>query len=266
MIAAIARQFRHLLDSSLATGGTELEIIRRFVTSTNGIAHSRRFHIESIFIHQKPYAFFEVPPRICGKVKSELGDILFIIKRIRAGVIIDHRFLFLQAKKMNNGVGLVDVHQFLFYRDISSIDFRFGNSVYAASNVTPLVWSSITKSAWFGIYLFLETPQSLCARTSLIDTQYPGGCTAFPFNLPCQWPMSSACTGYFSFELFLLSFFQFKGIGVGVSRKTKGFLDIILERLGWVVDPPEETEGYFEEDTKGGFGVIRLTINDDDNG
>ena len=269
MIAAIARQFTHLLDSSLAAGGTEPEIIRRFVTSASGVAHGGRFNIETIFVHQKPYAFFEVPSNICGKVKSELGDILLITKRIRAGAIVDHRFLFLQAKKMTHGVGLVDVHQFRFYRDIGALDFRFGNTVYATAQVTPLIWSNITKSTWFGSYLFLDTPQSTCARTSLIDTQYPGGCTAFPFAPPSPWPwwpVPSAYTGYLCFESFLLSFFQFNGIGVGVTPKTEGFLDIVLKRFGWVVDPPEETEGYFEEDKKGGFGIIRLTIKEDENG
>jgi len=268
MIAAIARQLSYELDLSLAKGGTEPQIVSRFVNSARGIAHGGRFNIESIFVHQKPYAYLENPTSICGKSKCELGDILLIIKRIRAGRVIDHRFVFLQAKIMKRDVGSVEVHQFRFYRDIGVIDFRFGNSVFATAKAQPLIWSDLTRSAWFGSYLFLDHHRSTCARTSLIDTQYPGGCDAFSFVPPSYWPwcqVSSAYTGFFTFELFLISFFQLRGIGCGVNARTAGFLDIILKRFGWILDPPEETEGFFEEDPKGGFGVLRVTIKDDDN-
>jgi len=37
-----------------------------------------------------------------------------------------------------------------------------------------------------------------------------------------------------------------------------------MKRVGWNVDPPEETEGYFEENEKGGLGIIRITITDEE--
>ena len=268
MIASIARQLSHLLESSVLVGGHEPAIVKRFVNNASSIQYSSRFKIESIFVHQKPYAFFVTPSTNGGKKKCELGDILLITKRIRAGGVIDHRFLFLQAKKLSGGVGLVEVHQFKFYRDIGGREFKFGNSVYANSQRTPLNWKGLTKSGWFGSYLFLDSPASLCASTSLINTQYNGGCRAFKFAPPIlmSCPFGSSHFGIHSFESFLRRFLQPNGIGVGVSPSNCGFLEIVLKHVGWIVDPPEETEGYFEDDKEGGLGIIRVTINDDENG
>lgn len=266
MIAKIARQFSAKLSASIGAGGTEPEIIRRFTSAVSSIPTSSRFSVESIFVHQKPYAFFQSPPSICGRIKTELGDILLITKRIRSGDAVDHRFTFLQAKKLARTTTPIEVHQFKFYRDISFTKFKFGNSVYP-TGVKPLIWSSLTKSSWFGNYLFLNSSLSTCARTSLIDTQYPGGCSSFPFGPPSwPWPfVGSPHLGIYDFEHFMLGFLKFRGFGVAVSPKTLGFLDIILKRVGWVVDPPEETEEFFEEE-KRGFSVIRVTIKDDDEG
>ena len=269
MLLNIANHLSSALQQSIAADGTEPTVVKRFVTNAGNISKNNHIKIETQFVHQKPYVFFVTPSSIFNKSKTELGYILFIVKRIQARQIVDHRFVFLQVKKMNNAErSMIDVHQFRFYRDISMLQFRFGNSVYAKANVTPLIWSGLTQSTWFGSYLFLSKIESVCARPVLIDLQYSGGCKPFKFEFqscihsPFYW---SYCTGIQPFRCYLSRLFRFKGIGCRVTPKTAGFLDIILKRLGWALDPPEETEGYFEDDSNGGFGVIRLTINDDQN-
>lgn len=266
MIAAIAKQLADALQDAVNAGGREPQIIETFVNGAQAIQTSSRFNIKSTFIHQKPYAYFDTPTHICGKKRTELGDILFIVKRLRQGVTYDHRFTFAQAKKLSQGVAPIEVHQFRFYRDIASISFRFGNSVHKVSGTTPCTWTRLTTSRWFGHYLLLNSPLSLAARITLVDTQFPGGCNPFNFQLafPCTVPCSCAYLGLFPYEQFLISFLQLYGLGVHVSHRTEKFVEIITKRVGWNVDPPEETEGYFEENEKRGLGIIRITIIDEE--
>jgi hypothetical protein len=56
---------------------------------------------------------------------------------------------------------------------------------------------------------------------------------------------------------------QLQGIGPRVSGRLKEFVEIVLKHVGWVVDPPDETKEYFDESREGGFGVIRITIQDE---
>lgn len=112
----------------------------------------------------------------------------------------------------------------------------------------------------------MNSSLSLAARITLVDTQFPGGCNPFDFQLafPWQFPCPCAYLGLFPYEHFLISFLQLHGLGVRISRRTERFLEIIMKRVGWNVDPPEETEGYFEENEKGGLGIIRITITDEE--
>jgi hypothetical protein len=266
MIAAIAKQLTDGLQDAVNVGGKEPQIIKKFVDGAQMIQTSSHFKVESIFVHQKPYAYFSTPTHICGKKRTELGDILFIVKRLRQGATYDHRFTFAQAKKLSKGVASIEVHQFRFYQDIASISFRFGNRVHKTSGITPCTWTALSTSRWFGHYLLLNSPFSLAVRINLVDTQFPAGCNSFDFQLAFPrtvlWPC--AFLGLLPYEQFLISFLQSHGLGVHVSRKTENFLELIMKHVGWNFDPPEETEGYFKENEKGGLGIIRITITDEE--
>jgi hypothetical protein len=265
VITLLAQQLGRILQSEVQTGGTEPEIIKRFTTQASTVSLPPRLRVESVFVHQKPYAYFVLPPNICGKIRVELGDILFIVKRLRRGKVYDHRFSFAQAKQMTNGRSRIEVHQFRFYRDLSRIQFRFGNSVFKKAGSTPLVWRNLSSSLWFGHYLFLRSRFEMVAKISVIETQFSGGCSHFHFSADIFSPSNRyGPSGAYTFEAFMISFLQLKGIGARVGRQTTGFLDIILKHVHWIVDPPEETKGYFEETKDGGFGIIRITIRDEE--
>ncbi len=264
MIASIAGQLCEILRAESNAGGTEPQIIERFTTKAPLVSLPPRVTVESVFVHQKPYAYFVKPADICGKSRVELGDILFIIKRLQNGKVRDYRFTFAQAKRLTNGASPIEVHQFRFYRDVADIDFKFGNSVFQLAGISPITWKKLSASSWFGHYLFLNTHWPIVSAIGLIDAHFPGGCSAFPFSPLAPHPFRRSSIGTYSFDEFLLKFLQLRGVGVGATSRSKEFLEIILKRVGWVVDPPEETKGFFDEVREGGFAIIRVTITDEE--
>jgi hypothetical protein len=136
-------------------------------------------------VHQKPYAYFVKPSTLCGKTRVELGDILFIVKRLRSGKVRDHRFSFAQAKRLTNGAFAIEVHQFLFYRDLADIQFRFGNSVFMGAGATPLIWKNISASGWFGHYLFVDEHWPLVTKVARLTHNFQEAAPSFLFRLTC---------------------------------------------------------------------------------
>ena len=266
MIASIAHQFHAILQDAIAKNATEPLMVKDFVGRVIGVGMPPRYTVESRFIHQRPYAFFVNLADICGRKKTELGDVLLIVKRLRGKSVIDHRFVTMQAKRLTNGAAAIDVHQFQFLRDLKDIEFRFGNSVHKQAGIAPIVWKKVTSSLWFGSYLFLDQFLSLVSKVTLVDSCYPGGCSPFPYSPAAvpHLPWGGSPVGLYAFEAFIVSFLQKGGLGVKVSGKPKALLELVLKRVGMVVDPPEENQGFWEDSDRDGFGVVRVTIQEEE--
>jgi hypothetical protein len=273
MITRTATTMSLALQAAIHSGGDEPDIVEAFCNGVKDRSIGTRTTIKAKFVHQKPYAYFVNPPKICDKKRCELGDILFIVKRTEGELTFDHRFTFAQVKKMSDGKAMIDVHQFKFMRDIPRSRFRFGKNVYANAGATPIEWNGLTPSEWFGHYLLLASSGSCACPLATVDTQYPGGCGAFPFrpdyylSLPRPAGVKREKVYRPSFHSFLLSFMRLDGPGVAVNGAAKEFLSMVLKHntIGWEADPPEETEEYFEDDRRG-FGVVQITITDGEDG
>ena len=152
---------------------------------------------------------------------------------------------------------------------LSDLEFRFGDSVYHSAGSQPILFSKLTASTWFGHYLLLREQISFVAKPSVIDTQYSQNCSGFDFAIPralqvtpfrflsvgARFPY-----GFYDYENFLLSFLQFKGVGPHIKGRIRDFVMIIYKRIGWELDPPDETKKYFLESESGGFGIIEITL------
>jgi hypothetical protein len=185
-------------------------------------------------------------------------------KRVRGQTVIDHRVCFAQVKRVSGNAATVEPHQLEFYIRLHDLAFRFGNSVYTLGHIQPLVFHHLTRSASFGHYLLLDSPITFVAKPSVIDTQYLQNSSNFDFVIPplcpncwkTRWPVH----GFYDYETFLLSFLQLKGLEPSITKQVRDFVTIIYKRVGWNIDPPEETEGYFAESKFGGFGIIEIKI------
>ena len=264
MLHEIASIFTDELQNAINTGGREPQIVQNFVIALRSHSFPSAVEVRTAFIHQKPYAFFANPPSLCGKIKCEVGDLAYVIKRVRGQAIIDHRVCFAQAKRVSGDIATVEAHQLEFYVRLYNLIFRFGNSVYTLGGVRPILFRHLTRSTSFGHYLLLGSPNTFVAKPSLIDTQDPQNSSNFDFVIP---PLCPHCLntrrplrGFFDYETFLLNFLELKGLGPSITRQVRDFVTIIYKRVGWDIDPPEETEGYFAESKSGGFGIIEIKI------
>jgi hypothetical protein len=156
-----------------------------------------------------------------------VGDLAYVVKRVREQTVIDHRVCFSQVKQLSGSVSRIQPHQLEFYA-----------------------------GPWFGHYLLLGKPISLVAKTSLIDAKYLRDCLEFDFTVPTFL----RARGIYDYENFLLSFLQLKGLGPNVTGRVRKFVEIIYKGVGWDLDPPKEIDGYFLDSDSGGFAIIEITI------
>jgi hypothetical protein len=138
-----------LLSDAITSNATEPSIVRSFtdsVASIKGSFNGGVVNVRSKFIHQRPYAFFVEPQKIEGKEKTELGDILFVVKERIQGKLTRRRMVILQVKiAESNGRCNIPPHQLAFQRDLYNIAFRFGNRYYA-KDWHPIIWTHLSKT------------------------------------------------------------------------------------------------------------------------
>lgn len=265
----LANEMNNVLVKSIDHGKDEPDIVKEYTDSVKCMGFNLPgIKIKSCFIHQRPYAFFVNPKSICGKKKSELGDILYVVKRIKKNIIVDHRGVFIQVKKADNLKFKIEPHQLNFYLNISKIKFKFGNSVYKNASFPPILWENLSNSKSFGNYLMISGKETFVCNPSLIARETKTIFKQFYFTA-CHSHINNGvyrrtvpndmCLDSHAF--FLSSFFRKRGIGFSVCGKRKDFLKIIYKRIKWEIDPPEETVDYFIED-KRNFGVIEITIDE----
>jgi hypothetical protein len=63
----------------------------------------------------------------------------------------------------------------------------------------------------------------------------------------------------------LLDFLTPFGKGNKIEGNYKQFIDLIYKKLDMIPDPPEENEEFWLEEETEGFGIIEITINNDEN-
>jgi len=239
---------------------TEPQIVREAISEIEKINLPSSVKIQTGFCHQKPYAIFVTPDNLYGFNRTELGDLMFVVKVVCNNIVIDYRSLFFQAKyDANFGRFKIEKHQQRFYSQISKIEFRFGNKVYSQGNVKPIAWRNISCPEDFGDYLLIGNGSVLDVSLKEINKQYDPSQRHFFFDL-IQQTHVLPCQKRFLLNLDnpLLNFLAPYGKGNKIEGMFEIFTELIYKKLGMIVDPPEEHEGFWEDD-KMGFGVVEVT-------
>ncbi len=249
---------------------TEPDIVKNAVEEIKKIKTSNDVKIQTAFCHQKPYAFFVKPDSLYSFKKTELGDLMFVVKFIARNEVFDYRSLFLQVKR-DKECEKFDIakHQWCFYSKIDAIDFKFGNKIYEDGNLEPIVWKAIAKPENFGDYLFIGEHFALDVPLKCINRQYSLGGKKFTFDLD-EYSHCLKRNYYYSYPPFpcidhfpLLDFLSPFGKGNKIEGVLGQFTELIYKKLKMIIDPPEEHWEFWEEDAKGGFGVIEVTFNEE---
>ena len=247
---------KQAIAQAIEPGKREPDIVKASITNIKEAAKSLPSHItiRAGCCHQRPYAFFVNPSRIGGKVKTELGDYVFVCKHKQKGIITDQRALFFQVKKCKNDeVPIIEQHQLQFYLSIDSIDFRFGNTVYADGGIKPILWHNISTPVCFGDYIIIRDQDVCDISTNAISTIYSdfpnGGAPGYYETIRSDYPLQH--------------FFSGTDKGTAISGQFKSFIDLIYKKLKMEADPPDENEGFWGEDEgdkNKSFGLVEITI------
>ena len=252
--------FDNELKKAKIKNHVEPKIVKAFVDAvitSNPIAITGgKVHVKSKFIHQRPYIFFVSPSSLHQVGRTELGDLLIVIKEIRRGQIKRRRCVFFQVKKTVTDWIKLTPHQHDFQRDLYSIAFQFGKSFYQEIQWEPIIWSHVTHSKWFLANLFLYPNCDCVTCASDIDSSL----NSYKLDInPCDKKLG------IHFRDFLTSCFCFSKVGLSLKDQVKGIVELIYKRYDWKLDPEKEwfdnfgdTPGRYNEDV--GFGIIECTF------
>ena len=259
------------IESATNSKTGEVKIVEDAINKIKELSWGPNITVQSGFCHQKPYAFFINPNSLFTKQKTELGDLLFVVKYTNNNRIIDKRALFFQAKYNNSSNQFqIELHQFHFYKQINNIEFKFGNSVYKNLGVIPIHWNNISTTNEFGDYILLGKNYAADLSTNEIASQYEhkkNGHFYYDLNFLCarchcqRHHCKTRCTAKSPLFDFLTPF----GKGNQIHGQFELFINLIYKYLGMISDPPEEHEGFWEESGKGGFGLVEITISNGEN-
>jgi hypothetical protein len=261
----LAQQLDNALSNAIAAGGSEPEVVRNYVTAAGKIAQAPSMKVRTGFTHQRPYAFFVKPTAIAGREKCELGDILYVYKKLDStGGLIQAKASFVQAKK-GQGHWSIEPHQLEFLANIKKIQFRFGNSVYKRGGVKPIIYNGLPHSGDLAQYLLLDTCKALSysvKRVKACQHLYQHG---FPIHaqnpILCKEAKVPLCTNHDS-NLKFLDRLCTGSEGANLKGQVRNIVELIYRRIGWILDPPEEFADNFIEDPRG-FAIVEITASSD---
>ncbi|MCJ7482104.1 MAG: hypothetical protein MUO31_03980 [Thermodesulfovibrionales bacterium] len=212
--------------------------------------------VKTKFIHQKPYVFFVSPSNLHQAGRTELGDLLFVIKKIKRGERIKKRCIIFQVKNTSTNWIQLTPHQHDFQRDLYSIAFQFGKSFYNKVRWEPILWAHVTHSKWFlsNLFLYPNCEYVTCARD--IDSSL----SSYRLDL---YPGNKYIG--INFKDFLNSFFSFSIVGHSLRDQVKDIVELIYKRYDWYLDPQEEWFDNFgaipgRESEEEGFGVVECVF------
>ena len=159
----LAQDLTSELQKAISAGGVERIIVNNFVNAVRSLSPGKipggTVRIRSGFTHAKPMVFFVKPKVIQGATRTELGDILFVVKRRQRGVLKERRAVFLQARLAHGGSIRLESHQHEFQRTFARTQFEFGKECYKVTHFKPQVWLHPTWSKWVIANLILFRPQ-----------------------------------------------------------------------------------------------------------
>jgi hypothetical protein len=277
-LAILAQELSDWFGQSTVHYSGEVPLVKGFVQHINSNVAKRfvnkKISFRAQFVHQKPYAFFVSPSKICGKTKVELGDILFVVKRIRKGIVIDHRGTFSQAK-LSKGQWKIDCHQFEFLSNINNTLFEFGNSVYTQANgknsiANKITWHLNPGTSWFSNYLLIgKSPNNNnhAIPPKFLAPYYGFNQKNFSVNSGMLfYPGLAVPPSWYAFNLehFFSNLLKQDGIGFRIRGDLKDFVALLYRLVGLQLDPPEEFQGFVVERENKGFAVVEIRIEDDD--
>lgn len=237
---------------------SETMIVKKAINNISALKSPENVIINTGFCHQKPYAFLVIPDNLYKRKKTELGDLMFVIKIRVNDNIIDKRVVFFQVKYDEKFERFkIEKHQLQFYSQIDEIVFKFGNNVYKEGHSSPIIWSSISKPELFGDYLLIGNGKARDVSTNCICTQY------MPDNDFFIWQVNENKRerNYESSRLYklgnpLLDFLKPFGKGTKIEGQFEKLVNLIYKKLNMEIDPPEENIGFW--DGEKGFGVIEI--------
>lgn len=261
----LAQQLDEQLKAAIASGGSEPDIIRNYAAAAGNIPQLPTLKVRAGFIHQRPYAFFVQPATIAGREKCELGDVLYVYKKLDAtGTPILAKATFVQAKK-GQDYWSIEPHQLEFLSNIKTIQFRFGNSVYKRGGYAPIIYNGLPHSGELAQYLLLGSIDALAysvKRIKACQRLYQHGFSIHDGNpILCKEADRPFCSNHDSHRQFLNRFCN-GNTGASLTGRVRDIVDLIYKRIGWVLDPPEEFADNFVDDPRG-FAVVEITESSD---
>lgn len=257
----LAKMINDAFIEAVKSSGNEVNFLKKFVElSQNKIQENNinnQIKFRSKFVHQKPYALFVDPEKINGKSRTELGDMLFVIKSNQNGVI-QKKATFIQVK-WNNDVKpswKLERHQFNFWKNIKKNTFSFGKKVFKDSGYEDIVYQGISDSDKICNYLFVGKNNPI----SKSDPEF--GLLVNINDLRCEYKFDQgdfilSCRK--SFENGMIEIL--KGNCENVNGNLKSIMSIIYKYMQWEDDPPEEYEDYFLGTT--GFAIFEIEVSKD---
>ncbi len=256
-------QFINSLNQSfelaVASSTNEVEFLRKFVdichknhgTEFKG-SNNMLVKFRSKFVHQKPYAFFIDPHEIAAKTKTELGDILILVKQKHHG-LTEKRATFVQVKWKNEETQnwKIEEHQYEFWKNIKTNVFTFGKKVMANSCYEGNRFNGLKNSEQLCQYLFIGKK---CILTDGGIMQNINEIINVDHLKDLTWLLLNYKNKAFKQKVFEL----LNGDGEKVEDNLEEIISIIYKYLQWENDPPEEYEDYFSGEN--GFVVFEFTI------
>jgi hypothetical protein len=257
------------LEAALLESHHEVEFLKKCTDLArdqfNEKNTNKNIRIKTGYIHQKPYAIFIDPKDIAEKSRTELGDLLIVVKRKKAN-LIEREATFIQVKWDSSKPPpypswKIEPHQRDFWKNIKTNKFSFGKKARKAGGYDDIVFDGIKEDGNLCRYLFvnpyfLNKQSAWLIDLDLIKDKDKYETKDFLLNFQSM------------FENKLKDILNGAGVKVknklpevpGVGGSLSDILTIIYKYLGWQEDPPEEFESYFEGDE--GFMVLEITVLD----
>jgi hypothetical protein len=236
--------------------GGEVEAVKAFSESLNSwplvnslkLANRDRITIRSVFVHRRPLVKFVDPANYCGHGHSELGDLLFIVKRFKGGRVVDYRGSFAQSK-LGSSSWSIPSHQYGFMRRMNSTTFEFGDRAGER-----LKWCLVAPR-WSFSFLFIGERFSLNADVRNLRLFSPGDCRPFTAKLDS---MRRSSTNMRLSEFLAAFLGEEPGFGFKVRGRMKSLMHVLYRFANLEPDPPDEFEGFYSKD--GGFTLVEFTV------
>ncbi len=251
------------LESSIV-GNNEVPFIKAFVPKLTATLTSAlsgpglSVTTRQVVVHAKPKVdYINVAGR---KANCELADILFVVKYAQPSGGYEARYVFYQAKCAQHDkttVCDIDQTQLELLRDWPT--FEFGLKAHGG----PVAHSITTTTNELGSYLLMQRRP---VKGAMMVPSGPGTCYGWiapaatidkegPLHVDCATIATYGCPDMILLEQIAFAYGEPDG-----NPNLKTLIDAVYRHVGLAPDPPDEFEGYYEED--GAFAVIEMVVSE----